>query len=360
MTRASIILRKKMDCRVKPGNDEGKALQASRQVRRREFIALLGASGMALSAWPLAARAQRPALPVIGFLRSTTATGSEYLVDAFRQGLKEAGFVEGQNVAVEYRWADNQLGRLPKMAADLVRRQVKVIVCNHPAANAARVATATIPIVFVTGEDPVKRGLVASLNRPGGNLTGVKFFSGSQLGAKRLELLVELAPKTAVIAVLVDPNYVGHAAELAEVEAAGRTLGRRLVVVKAATDGEFAAAFARMVQAGAGALLVGAGPLFTSQRRALVALAVRHAILAMYSQREHVEAGGLISYSASTSGACRQAGLYTGKILDGAKPSELPVLQPTTFELVINLKTAKALGLTVPPTLLARADAVIE
>jgi putative ABC transport system substrate-binding protein len=325
-------------------------------MKRRDFITLL--LGGAAVAWPLAARAQQP-MPVVGFLRSTPSAPFSHLVDAFHQGLKEAGFVEGQNVAIEQRWADNHLDRLPGLAADLVRRQVEVIVGNEPAVQAARTATTTIPIVFVVGGDPVAHGFVASLNRPGGNLTGVTFF-GNQLGAKRLELLRDLVPKAAVIAFLMDPASPWTVVELPDVEAAGRALGRQIVVVKAGDEREIEAAFPKILQAGAGALTVGGGPFFTSQRHALVALAARHGIPAIYDLRDYVEAGGLISYGASFSGAYRQAGAYAGRILKGAKPSELPVLQPTTFELTINLKTAKALGLEVPLIMRMTADEVIE
>jgi len=322
---------------------------------RREFITLLGG---AAAAWPLAARAQQPAMPVIGFFRSTSAEPFASLVPAFRQGLNETGFVEGQNVVVEQRWADNQLNRLPALAADLVRRQVAVIVGNGPAVEAARRATTTIPIVFVIGDDPVRRGLVTSLNRPGGNLTGVTFF-GNRLSAKRLEMLLELVPRARVVAVLIDPNFSSSADELRELEEAGRTIERKIVAVKAANEREFDRAFTRIIEAGAGALVLCGSPFFSSESRTLIALAARHAIPA-YDIRDYPAAGGLISYSASFTDAYRQAGVYAGRILKGAKPSEFPVLQPTTFELVINLKTAKALGLTVPLTLQAAADEVIE
>jgi putative ABC transport system substrate-binding protein len=323
-------------------------------MRRREFITLL--SGAA-AAWPLAAVAQQPAMPVIGFLRSTPSASFMHFVAAFRKGLKEAGFVEGQNVSVEYRWADNQLDRLPSLAAELVQQQVAVIVGNTQAAKAAKTATQTIPIIFVSGDDPVTIGLVASLNRPSGNVTGVVFFSSGYLGAKRMELLCELVPKAAFIAVLMDPNF---ATELPAVEQAGRALGRQVLVVKAASERELDAAFVQMVQAGAGALVLGGGPFFTSQRQRLTALAARHAIPAIYDAREDVEAGGLMSYGTNIADAYRHAGLYTGQILKGAKTSDLPVMQPTTFELVINRKTAKALGLTIPQTLLVAADEIIE
>jgi len=324
-------------------------------VKRREFITLLGG---AAAAWPLAARAQQP-MPVVGFLRSTPSAPFMHVVAAFQQGLRDEGFVEGQNVSIEYRSADNQLDRLPGLAADLVRRQVAVIVANTLAAEAAKAATQTIPIIFVTGEDPVTIGLVDSLNRPSGNLTGVVFFASGHLGTKRLELLHELVPKGAIIAVLMDPSF---AKELPAVEGAGRALGRQLLVIvmKGPSERELDAAFSAMAQAGVGALLVGGGPFFTSQRSTLVALAARHAIPAIYDTRDHVEAGGLMSYGTSLTGAYRQAGLYAGRILKGAKTSELPVIQPTTFELVINLKTAKALGLTVPLIMQMTADEVIE
>jgi putative ABC transport system substrate-binding protein len=325
-------------------------------IKRREFITLLGG---AVAAWPLAARAQLPAMPVVGFLRSTPAEPFANLVVAFRQGLNETGFVEGQNVVIDQRWADNRLDRLADLAADLVRRQVAVIVCNAPAVEPARDAATTIPIVFVIGDDPVAHGLVASLNRPGGNLTGLTFF-GNRLSAKRLEMLVEFVPAARVVAVLIDPSFSSSATELREVEEAGRTLERKIVAVQAANEREFDGAFTRMIQAGAGALVVCGSPSFTSDSRTLVALAARHAIPAIYDIRDYVPAGGLISYSASFTGAYRQAGVYAGRILKGAKPSELLVLQPTTFELVINLKTAKELGLAVPPGLLVAADEVIE
>jgi len=319
---------------------------------RRQFIALLGAA----TTWPLTARPQQ-AMPVVGFLRDTPSAPFMHFVAAFQQGLKQEGFVEGQNISVEYRWADNQIDRLPGLAAELVRRNVAVIVGNTPAAKAAKTATQTTPVVFVTGEDPVKIGLVASLNRPSGNVTGIVFFASGHLGTKRMELLCELVPKAVIIAVLMDPRF---ATELPAVEGAGRALGRQILVVKAESERELDGAFSQMVQAGAGALLVGGGPFFTSQRQSLVALAARHAMPAIYDIRDYVEAGGLMSYGTSITGAYRYAGLYVGRILKGTKTSELPVMQPTTFELMINGKTAKALGLTIPQTLLVAADEVIE
>ena len=305
------------------------------------------------------ARGQQPAMPVIGFLRNTTAAGSTHLVDALRHGLNEAGFIEGQNVAIEYRWADDHQDRLPRLAADLVRRQVAIIVANANSTPAAKAATSTIPIVFVAGGDPVNTGLVDSLNRPSGNVTGVTFTSSS-LDAKRLQLLLELAPKAAMIAVLLDPNARDFEIELRDVEQAARLLGRKIVIVKAGSEREFDAAFANIVQAGARALLVSTGPFFLGRRRQLVALATRHTIPAIYYAREFVEAGGLMSYGASQTDAYRRAGIYIGRIFKGEKPGDLPVQLPTKYDLVINLGTAKALGLELPATLLALADEVIE
>jgi ABC-type uncharacterized transport system substrate-binding protein len=299
-------------------------------------------------------------MPVVGFLRSTSAAPFERFAVAFRQGLSGAGFVEGQNVAIEYRYADNQRDRLPALAADLVRRRVAVIVCNGNAAGAVKASTPTIPIVFVTGEDPVRQGLVSSIARPSGNLTGVTFFGPGVLGAKRVELLRDLVPKAAVIAVMIEPDAGGAEAELRDAEVTSRALGLQVVAEKAASGREFEAAFAKFAHARANALLVAGGGLFATHRQAIIELASRHALPAIYSGREYVEAGGLISYAASFAGAYRQAGVYAGRILKGAKPSDLPVLQPTTFELVINLRTAKALGLDVPPSIQLRADDVIE
>jgi putative ABC transport system substrate-binding protein len=298
-------------------------------------------------------------MPVVGFLRSTPEKPFEHIVEAFRQGLKEIGFVEGQNVAIEQRWADNQLDRLPELAADLVRRQVALIVCNGLAIEGARSAAAATPIVFVIGGDPVAEGLVTSLNRPGGNLTGLTFF-GNRLGAKRVEMLRELVPVAGVIAALIDSNFPEAVIEAREVTEAAGNIGQKIVPVSVKNEHEFDAAFTTIMQAGAGALVVIGSPFFTSKRGMLVALVARHAIPAIYDLHDYVAAGGLISYSASFTDAYRQAGLYAGRILKGAKPSELPVLQPTAFELAINLKTAKALGLTFPPSLRLRADEVIE
>ena len=299
-------------------------------------------------------------MPVVGLLRSTPAAPFNDLVVALREGLKGTGFVEGNNVVIEQRWADNQNDRLPDLAADLVPHQAAVIIGNQQAIQPAKAAAPTTPIVFVTGEDPVTAGLVASLSRPAGNRTGVTFFGGSQLNAKRMELLHELVPKATTVAVFGDPSYPAFDSGLPDLEAAARAIGLQIVVVRVARSNDFEAAFAKVRRAGAGALLVSGSPFFTSERSTIVALAAHHAIPAIYDLRELAAAGGLISYSASITGAYRQAGIYAGRILKGAKPSELPVLQPTKFELVVNLKTAKALGITILPSLLDRADEVIE
>ena len=324
-------------------------------MRRRAFIAALGAA----AAQPFAARAQGPAMPVIGFLRSTSSHATEHLVAAFRQGLRDDGYVEGQNVRIEFRWADGDPERLPELAADLVRRQVAVIVVNGVAAKAAMAATATIPIVFVVGIDPVRAGLVANLNQPGGNVTGTTIAT-PDLAPKRLEALHELVPRATVFALLEDPNVVESETEAALVQRAAGSIRRQVVVVKARSEGELDAAFTRIAQSGAVALLVGGGAFFVAQRRRLVALADRHRLPASYMTRDSVEAGGLMSYGPSQTEIYRRAGRYVARILAGARPGELPVELPTRYELVINLKTAKALGLEVPPVLLARADEVIE
>jgi putative ABC transport system substrate-binding protein len=324
-------------------------------MRRREFLGVLGGA----AAWPFAARAQQAALPVVGFIRSASLADGTHLVTAFRQGLKEAGFVEGQNVAIEYRNADNQIDRLPVLVAELIRRPVAVIVGNNITASAAKAATSTIPIVFVSGGDPVIDGHVASLNRPGGNVTGVVFISGV-LGPKRLELLRQLVPKATIIGLLVNPINPNTEAERRDVQAAAQALGQQLIILDVSSESEIEPAFATFVQRGAGALLVGTGPLFFSNREQLVALAARHALPASYSQREPVVAGGLMGYGASMPDAYHQAGLYTGRILKGEKPADLPVMQSTKFALVINLKTAKALSLEVPMIMQMTTDEVIE
>jgi ABC-type uncharacterized transport system substrate-binding protein len=327
-------------------------------MKRSEFIALLG--GMAV-AWPLAARAQQPApVPVIGFLRSGTPTSvpSERLT-AFRQGLREAGFVEGQDCAVEYRWADNQLDRLPALVADLLRRQVTLIVGNTPSALAAKAATTTVPIVFTTGSDPVRDGLVTSLNRPGGNVTGVSFMT-VELGAKQLGLLHELRPAAARIGVLVDPKFPTTERFVSEVRTSASTIGQQIDILNINSSREIESAFTALVQRGAGALLVGTGAFIQTNGEMIIKLAARHALPAGYVLRDYVSMGGLMSYGAKITDTYREAGIYAARILKGEKPADLPVMLPTKYEFVINLKTAKSLGLEVPPAVLARADEVIE
>jgi putative ABC transport system substrate-binding protein len=327
-------------------------------VKRRQFISLLGG---AAAAWPLAARAQQPSMPVIGFLHPTSLAAYADRLRPFREGLKDAGFIEGENVAIEYRWAENQTDRLPALAAELARRQVAVIAApGPPAALAAKAATTTIPIVFLMNEDPVRLGLVASLARPGGNLTGINIFS-AELAAKRLDLLRELVPGAARVVVLVNPaNATTTESTLRDVEPAARAIGLQIQVLNASTSREIDAAFATFVRERPDAVFVGADSFFVSRRVQLTNLAVRHAVPATYSARDFAEVGGLMSYGASLTDASRQTGVYTGRILKGAKPADLPVVQSTKFELVINAQTARMLGLTVPDKLLVAADEVIE
>ena len=324
-------------------------------MNRREIIAGLGSA----AAWPVVARAQQPAMPVIGYLGSSSLRSMGGLV-AFRQGLREAGYVEGRDVAIEFRFAEGQYDRLPSLAADLVRRQVGVIYASAvPAAHAAKAATSSIPIVFSIGGDPVKEGLVARLDRPDGNLTGVTQFYG-EVGTKRLELLRELVPKATVIAVLMNPSNPNLEFRLSDVQDAARAIRQPIQIFNASSESDLDSAFTSIIHSGANALLIGDDPFFTDRRQQIVALAARYAVPTIYFQRIFVEAGGLIGYAAIESDVFRQAGVYVGRILMGAKPADLPVILPAKFELVINLKTAKTLGLTVPDKLLALADAVIE
>jgi putative ABC transport system substrate-binding protein len=327
-------------------------------VNRRAFITLIGA---AAAARPLAVRAQQPPMPVIGYLDPRSPDAISERLRAFRQGLKDAGYVVGENVAIEYRWAENQLDRLPMLAADLVRRQVAVIApAGIPAIFAAKAATSTIPIIFMTGDDPVRVGLVASLARPGGNLTGIGFLT-TELAAKRLEFLRELLPKAARVTILVNPASADQTeATLREVEPAARTMGLQIQVFNANTSREIGAAFESMKRERPDGLFVGPDPFFVERRVQLAHLATRHAVPGIYVGREFAEAGGLMSYGANIADAWRQAGGYTGRILKGSKPVDLPVVQASKFELVINAETARILELTVPPSLLARADEVIE
>jgi putative tryptophan/tyrosine transport system substrate-binding protein len=324
-------------------------------IRRREFMTLLGGA----ATWPVAARAQQT-LPVIGYLSTRSANDSVKPLAAFRQGLKEADYIEGRNAAIEFRWADGQYDRLPALAADLVRRQVAVIVAAAaPAAVTAKAATAMIPIVFEAGVDPVALGLVASLNRPGGNATGVASLN-TEVEPKRLELLHELVPKATIVAILSNPTNPSAEIRLKGIEAAARSLGLQLYIMPASSEKEIDAAFAAMIQKGVSALMIAPDPFFNGRSDQLAELALRHSLPAIYQYREFAAAGGLMSYGGSVTDNYRLIGAYAGRILKGAKPSDLPVQQATKVELILNLKTAKALGLTVPPALLARADQVIE
>jgi putative ABC transport system substrate-binding protein len=326
-------------------------------MRRRELIALLGG----VIAWPLAARAQQKAMPVIGYLSGRSLGDTASLMAAFRQGLGEAGFVEGQNLTIEYRWAEGHYDRFPALAADLVSRKVDVIASagGPPAVRAARDATSTIPIVFLSGTDPVAAGLVATLARPGGNLTGVSLQFG-ELTPKRLELLSELVPRARVIALLVNPTNANAERLSGGLGEAARAKGVQLAILKASSESEIDAAFTNLVNQHADAMIIGGDPFFDGRREQIVALAAHHSIPAIYATREFVASGGLISYGPSLIGAARQLGAYAGRILKGAKPADLPVQQPDKFELVVNIKTAKALGLKVPQSILAGADEVIE
>jgi putative ABC transport system substrate-binding protein len=326
-------------------------------MKRREFITLLGG---AAAAWPLAARTQQPRMPVVGFLGTRASGDDPQLLTALRRGLKEVDYIEGENVAVEYRFAENQYDRLPTLAADLVRRQVAVIVANGRAAQAAKEATATIPIVFVAGFDPVEVGLVASVSRPGGNITGVSILD-VELGPKRLQLLHELVPAATIIAVLVNPADPARAETTSkELQAAAHTLGLQLHVLHASTDRDFDTVFARLAELRAGGLVIGGEPFFNSRSEQLGALTIRHAVPTIYQLRAFSAAGGLVSYGGSLTDAYRLVGIYTGRILKGEKPADLPVQHSTKVEMFINLNTARALGLDPPPTLLALADEVIE
>jgi len=332
-------------------------------MRRREFLSVLGGAAAASASWPRASCAQAPTMPVIGYVSARSSATDGPMLAAFRQGLTKTGYLEGKNVAIEFRWAEGRYDRLPALVDDLVRRNVAVIVTSggEPSATAAHAATSAIPVVFNIGGDPVKAGLVRSLSRPGGNLTGVSSFL-SNLAPKQLGLLAELLPNAAIIGVLVNPELLGGetASLLTDIEAAGRAAGRQLIILKATTADDIDTAFEALVRQRAEALLVSPGAIFVTQTQKLVALAARHALPTMYFRRELVDAGGLISYASSTAEGYSQQGIYAGRILKGERPSDLPVVQPTKYELVINLKTAKVLGLNVPPTLLARADEVIE
>jgi putative ABC transport system substrate-binding protein len=325
-------------------------------LKRREFITLLGG---AATIWPLAAHAQQAAMPVIGFLNGQSPGTFAHLVAAFNLGLNQAGYVEGRNVAIEYRWAAGQVDALPTLAAELVRRSVDVIVATGGAHLAAKAATSTIPIVFTSGDDPIQEGLVSSFNRPGGNATGATVLSAT-LEAKRLALLLELIPKAALIAALIDPNFSSAKPQLTELQTAARAIGRQVHVLNASTENEIETAFASISKMHADALLIASNPFFNGRRNQIIALAAHHAVPTMAELREFAENGALMSYGPSITDIYRQVGVYAGQVLKGEKPADLPVVQPSKFELVVNLKTAKALGLTVPLTLQVAADQVIE
>jgi putative tryptophan/tyrosine transport system substrate-binding protein len=333
------------------------ALPRGDSMKRREFISLVGGAAVA---WPLAAWAQQPAMPVIGFMNGTSPQGYGHFVAAFRQGLVETGYIEGQNVAIEYRWAEGQYERLQALAADLIHRRVAVIVATSTPANVvAKKATTEIPIVFTTSSDPVEIGLVASLDRPGGNVTGAVTLN-VEVVSKRLELLHELVPAASVVAVLVNPTNPNAKTQSGALQAAARTIGLQIETVNATTESEIDAAFAQVAERRTGALLVDTDAFLFSRRAQLVGLAKRYAIPTIFDRREYAEAGGLVSYGGSVEDVYRLAGIYTGRILKGEKPADLPVIQSTKLQLIVNLKTANALGMTVPPSLLARADEVIE
>jgi putative tryptophan/tyrosine transport system substrate-binding protein len=328
-------------------------------MKRREFVRVLGGSALSSILWPLTARAQQAAMPLIGFLNSRARGEDLRLLVAFHRGLKEADYVEGHNVAIEYRFAEGENDRLPAMAADLVRRQVAVIAANGPAVVAAKAATTTIPIVFSVGLDPVELGLVGSLNQPGGNVTGVTALF-DEVGPKRLELLHELVPRATIIALLLNPTYPSAEKQSTDLQAAARTLGLQLRVLHASSERDFDGIFATLGRMRAGALVIGNDPFFNSRSEQLAALSVRHAMPTIFQNREFTAAGGLMSYGTNLADTYRLVGIYTGRILNGEKPADMPVQQVTKLELVINVKTAKALGITVPLPLTGRADEVIE
>ena len=327
-------------------------------MRRRDSIKTLLGAAATLGAWPLIARAQQPAMQVVGFLRMTSAADSAHLAAAFRLGLKQSGFIEGQNVAIEYRYAENHRDRAPALAAELMGRKVAVIATDQ-AIREAKAATSTVPLLFILGADPVAAGLVASLNRPGANVTGIVFFS-AQLGAKRIELLRQLVPTATTIGVMAFPISPEDKTERSQVEAAAASSGQQILIADAVREGEIERAFATFAEKRVGAVLVGSGPFFRSNKEKIVALASRYALPTSYSLREYVEAGGLMSYGTSITNAYREAGIYAARILKGEKPADLPVLQSSKFEFLLNLKTAKKLGLVVPKDLLVAADDIVE